>query len=64
MLGTINVDACGFDPSWTCTRQAAVRAASLRWHPDKFMSKYGKRIAPEDRSNIAKVCPLKYARRR
>eukprot|EP00752_Nemacystus_decipiens_P011816 g10485.t1 len=35
-------------------KKAAIRAASLRWHPDKFMSKYGPRIAPEDRSNIAK----------
>lgn len=36
-------------------KQAALRAASLRWHPDKFMSKYGPRIASEDRANIAKV---------
>eukprot|EP00903_Cladosiphon_okamuranus_P017533 g16148.t1 len=35
-------------------KKAAIRAASLRWHPDKFMSKYGPRIVPEDRSKIAK----------
>ncbi|CAM9908675.1 unnamed protein product [Ectocarpus sp. 4 AP-2014] len=35
-------------------KKAALRAASLRWHPDKFMSKYGPRIASEDRANIEK----------
>ncbi|CAM9582207.1 unnamed protein product, partial [Scytosiphon promiscuus] len=35
-------------------KKAALRAASLRWHPDKFMSKYGPSIASEDRSRIAK----------
>ncbi|CAN0114425.1 unnamed protein product, partial [Ectocarpus sp. 13 AM-2016] len=35
--------------------QAALRAASLRWHPDKFMSRYGPRIASDDRANIEKV---------
>ncbi|CAM9500973.1 unnamed protein product, partial [Hapterophycus canaliculatus] len=35
-------------------KKAAIRAASLRWHPDKFMSKYGPTIAPEDRLRIAK----------
>ncbi|CAN0392389.1 unnamed protein product [Ascophyllum nodosum] len=34
-------------------KKAALRAASLRWHPDKFMTKYGPKIAVEDRGKIA-----------
>ncbi|CAM9681059.1 unnamed protein product, partial [Laminaria digitata] len=33
-------------------KKAALRAASLRWHPDKFMSKHGPKIASADRARI------------
>ena len=28
------------------------RAATLRWHPDKFTAKHGPRLAPADRDRI------------
>ena len=37
-------------------RKAALRTASLRWHPDKFHGKYGRRVAESDHDALkAKV---------
>lgn len=35
-------------------RKAAYRAASLRWHPDKFVQSFGSRLVPEEREKILK----------
>ena len=37
-------------------RKAALRKASLRWHPDKFHGKYGRRVSvAEQEAAAAKV---------
>ena len=33
-------------------KKAALRQASLRWHPDKFLAKYGAYLVPEERARI------------
>ena len=33
-------------------KKAALRAASLRWHPDKFLQAYGKLIVESDHERV------------
>ena len=33
-------------------KKKALRQASLRWHPDKFLQAYGKRVKPCDRDRV------------
>ncbi|CAM9596387.1 unnamed protein product, partial [Choristocarpus tenellus] len=35
--------------------KVALRAASLRWHPDKFLTKYGPRLLDKHRDRIVQV---------
>lgn len=36
----------------TDCKRAALRHARLRWHPDRFLSKFGTSLAPEDKKRI------------
>ena len=36
----------------TAEKNKAIRRASLRWHPDKFIQAFGRHIAPEDRERV------------
>ena len=53
---TLTAAALGLDPRLTSAaeRKQAFRAASLRWHPDKFLQSYGARLVPEERDDILK----------
>ena len=51
---TLNAKALGLEgkSSSAAQRKAAFRAASLRWHPDKFLQSYGARLRPDERETI------------
>ena len=48
---TLDAAALGLDGS-ASARKAAFRAASLRWHPDKFLQSFGSRLAADEREAI------------
>ena len=37
-------------------KRARVRCAQLRWHPDKFMQKFGARLLPTTRDEVHAQC--------
>ena len=47
----VDAAALGLNGS-NAQRKKAFRAASLRWHPDKFMQSFGGRLAPEEADEI------------